>query len=176
MRTIPASAPDEPGRDLDDLTLARAKAGDESARGALIERYQRPVFALLWRMLRDRGAVEDLAQETFLRALAALARFDPGGPARLNTWILTIAARLALDHLRATSPRLDLASAPGSLPAALPRPDQDVDRRALAGALTEAIDALSPPFRAASGNGSLATRQRRWSQSFSTGSCGSMCC
>src|SRR5262249_45174452 len=61
--------------ELDDLTLARAQRGEEPAWRALVERYQRPVFALLSRMLSPvarRDLVEDLAQETFLRAFRAL--------------------------------------------------------------------------------------------------------
>src|SRR5215831_16089459 len=85
--------------ELDDLTLARAQRGDEPACRTLVERYQRPVFALLGRMC-GHARVEDLAQETFLRVFRALPRFDRSGPARLSTWILTVATRLALDELR----------------------------------------------------------------------------
>jgi RNA polymerase sigma-70 factor (ECF subfamily) len=137
-------------RDLDELTLARAKGGDASARATLIARYERPVFALLWRMVgSQRALVEDLAQETFLRALEALPRFDPHGSARLITWILTIATRLAIDHLRTLSGRHDAWAVPGGVPVALPLPDQDVDREALGEALVGAVEELAPPFRAA---------------------------
>ncbi len=93
--------------ELDELTLSRAQRGDEAACRALLERYQRPVFALLSRMLTpkgQRGGCEDLAQETFLRVFRALPAFDRTGPAQLSTWILTIATRLAIDHLRRESP------------------------------------------------------------------------
>jgi RNA polymerase sigma-70 factor (ECF subfamily) len=137
-------------REIDELSLARAQRGDRAAQSALVDRYQRPVFALLSRMIgRDRAAVEDLAQETFLRALRALPRFSAQGPARLSTWILTISTRLALDHLRRRAPRPDDVSDAGGLPAVLPWPDQDVHRRAVAAALTDAVAALAPPFRAA---------------------------
>jgi RNA polymerase sigma-70 factor, ECF subfamily len=136
--------------DLDELTLVRAQRGDRDARAALITRYQRPVFALLSRMLsRQRALIEDMAQETFLRVLRALPTFDTRGPARLGTWILTIATRLVLDHFRRRPDQvLDLQAA-GALPTALPRPDQDVDRRALAVELLRAVEELGAPFRAA---------------------------
>jgi RNA polymerase sigma-70 factor, ECF subfamily len=136
--------------DLDELTLARAQRGDRDARAVLIARYQRPVFALLSRMLsRQRALVEDMAQETFLRVLRALPTFDARGPARLGTWILTIATRLVLDHFRRRPDHLlDLQTA-GAIPTALPRPDQDVDRRALAVELVRAVEELGAPFRAA---------------------------
>jgi RNA polymerase sigma-70 factor (ECF subfamily) len=70
---------------------------------ALIERHEHAVFALLSRMMIGRGSravVEDLAQETFLKMFQALPRFDITGPARFSTWLLTIAARTALDACR----------------------------------------------------------------------------
>jgi RNA polymerase sigma-70 factor (ECF subfamily) len=145
-----ASASYTRDRELDDLTLARARGGEQAAQAALIQRYQRPVFALLWRMVGPQQAlVEDLAQETFLRVLRALPGFDPSGGARLITWILTISTRLALDHLRSVNSRGDPGSVAGGVPVTLPRPDQDAQRRSLAVALVRAVDALAPPFRAA---------------------------
>src|SRR5215213_1464126 len=103
-------APHHDERELDEVTLARAQRGDRAAQAMLVERYQRPVFALLSRMVgRERALVEDLAQETFLRVLRSLAGFTVNGPARLSTWIVTIATRLALDHLRRRAPRMDEA-------------------------------------------------------------------
>lgn len=72
-------------RELDRAALARAQAGDRRAQRALIDRYQRPVAALIARMLRGLGGralVEDLVQETFLRVLRGLAGFDPESPTR----------------------------------------------------------------------------------------------
>lgn len=152
MRPSPTRLPrpDDAEPDLDELTLARAKLGDAAAQTALIHRYERPVFALLWRMIGpDRALVEDLTQETFLRVLRSLRVYETEGRARLITWVLTIATRLALDHLRDSRPRSDAAIVPGSVPAALPRPDQDADRRALGLALVEAVATLGHPFRAA---------------------------
>src|SRR5687768_15947133 len=107
-----ASAGKPPGRapELDELTLVRAQRGEDAACRALVTRYQRDVFALLSRLLGPagmRGLVEDLAQETFLRAFRALPGFDRGGPARLSSWLLTIATRLALDELRRRRPHAE---------------------------------------------------------------------
>jgi RNA polymerase sigma-70 factor (ECF subfamily) len=91
--------------ELDEISLRRAQRGDENAFRILIERYQRPVFDLLYRMLNRTHAqdrVEDLTQDTFVRVYSALERFNPAGSARLSTWILTIATRLALNELRKT--------------------------------------------------------------------------
>lgn len=100
-----SSAPAE----LDEITLRRAQRGDEQAFRALVERYQRPVFDLVYRMLNHtplESRVEDLTQETFVRVYGALERYREDGPARLSTWILTIATRLTLNELRRTRRKL----------------------------------------------------------------------
>lgn len=56
------------------------------------------VGTVIWRATCDAGAVEDLAQDTFLRVFRALPNF--AGEAKLSTWICTIAHRVAIDHLR----------------------------------------------------------------------------
>lgn len=133
--------------ELDDLTLARAQRGDQSAWRALVEHYQRPVFALLARMLSPaarRDLVEDLAQETFLRAFRALPSFDRSAPGRLSSWLLTIATRLALDELRQRRPVPDAVHAVHFQAARAASPDH----RLLAELLTRAIERLSPDHRA----------------------------
>ena len=124
---------------LDELTLRRAQRGDERAWRDLIERYQQPVHALIWRLLagRARHRAEDLAQETFVRVLRALPRFDPAGPATLSTWILTIATRLALNELR----RPDHAALVHD-PASEERADGDQERRRLGAAIAAGVAAL----------------------------------
>jgi RNA polymerase sigma-70 factor (ECF subfamily) len=140
----------EPG-ELDEVTLRRAQRGDQTAARALVVRYQRPVFALLSRLLGPAGRralVEDLAQETFLRAFRALPTFRPGAEARLSTWLLTIATRLALDELRRRRPPaapLDQIPAPAPGAAA----DLAAERRQLGRAIERAVQALRPEYRAA---------------------------
>ncbi len=94
----PARRRVRPG-ELDDVTLRRAQAGDPAAFRALVERYQRPIWELCWRMAAPVGLADradDLTQDAFVRVYRALPEFDPRGPARLSTWIFTIAARLTL--------------------------------------------------------------------------------
>jgi RNA polymerase sigma factor (sigma-70 family) len=87
------------GGELEPVILARACAGDPLAFRALYEHHAEAVYGFLQRMLRDRPAAEDALQDTFMRVLHALPGFDPGGPARLSTWIFTIARRVALTAL-----------------------------------------------------------------------------
>jgi RNA polymerase sigma-70 factor (ECF subfamily) len=76
----------------------RCLAGEERAYRELIERYRRPVYTLVLRMLRSAEDAEDVAQETFVRMFRALDRYDPARP--FSAWLFTIASRLAIDHLR----------------------------------------------------------------------------
>lgn len=85
------------GRELDRATLDRCKRGDPLAFRAFVVRYERAVFAVLSRILGRGPHVEDLAQETFLRAFRAFGSFDVDATAKPSTWLLTIATRLALD-------------------------------------------------------------------------------
>jgi RNA polymerase sigma-70 factor, ECF subfamily len=99
--------PASPGRELDEITLRRAQKGDPAAFRELVTKYQAAVHGLLSRLLGPAGRrplVPDLAQESFIRVFKGLSAFDPLGPGRLSTWILTIATRVALDELRTRVP------------------------------------------------------------------------
>jgi RNA polymerase sigma factor (sigma-70 family) len=158
MMTTVALAPRDPvdpaprSGELDDVTLARAQRGDAAAWRALVAHHQGAVFALLGRVLGSgrRAAVEDLAQETFLAVFRQLPSFQSAGPARLSTWILTIASRRAIDELRrrpATplAPE-DIAARPGGVG---DRADEALERRRIAAAIDRALAELSPEHRAA---------------------------
>ena len=102
MTLKPSSYPE-----LDRATFERCRRSDPAACLLLVKTYQDGVFAMLHRMLAfrtSRAVIDELAQETFLRAFKALPGFTFEGPARLSTWILTLASRLAIDELR--KPRL----------------------------------------------------------------------
>lgn len=143
---LPAVAPTAVG-EIDDITRIRAIRGDGRACRLLVERYQHRVFAVVGRMLRPHGldaAIEDVAQDTFLRVFAHLARFRPDGRARLSTWILTIATRLCIDRLRkrrASTP-LDAAPATALVSGAA------ADHAPIGAGLERAIAALPPDWQA----------------------------
>lgn len=125
--------------ELDPLILRRAQASDPAAAHALVDFYQRRVFAFVGRMLGPLGAarVEDVCQECFLRVFRALPRFDPTGPARLSTWIFTIAARLCADDARRRRPADPLPDDDRHLP---PSPLADAAEVAAARALQRRIE------------------------------------
>ena len=96
------------GRSVGDKQLVRnlQREPNEAPYIAFVQRFERPVFALLSRYLSGSplAAVEDLAQETFLRAFGALPTFDLAGEAKVSTWIFTIASRLAIDFKKRKNP------------------------------------------------------------------------
>jgi len=78
--------------------LARIRSGALDDFAELVRRHQSHVFAILYRYERDHQTLEDLAQETFVKAWRSLERFD--GRAPFQHWLSKIAVHVALDHLR----------------------------------------------------------------------------
>lgn len=90
--------------------VALAQQGREPAFRELIRRYERPVFSLIYRMVRDRELAEDLAQDTFIKVLNNVDRYRP--EFKLSSWLFKIANNVAIDHLRKR--QLDTISMDGS--------------------------------------------------------------
>jgi RNA polymerase sigma-70 factor (ECF subfamily) len=94
----------------DQEVVQHAVIGRDSAYRELIRRYERPVFSLIYRMVRDRELAEDLAQETFVKVLNAIDSYRP--EYKFSSWIFKIANNAAIDQLRKRS--LDTLSLDGS--------------------------------------------------------------
>jgi len=142
----------------DQEVVVLARAGNEAAYRELLRRYERPIFSLVFRMVRDRELAEDLAQETFVKALNALDSYRP--EYKFSSWIFKIANNTAIDHLRRRE--LDTLSLDGSPHAETPEameatalqignrlesPLEAVEARELGGAIEEAIGKLRPEYR-----------------------------
>ena len=78
--------------------IRRCLTGDERAYRELVRRYQRQVYSIALRMLRRAEDAEDLTQDTFVRMVKALDRYDPSRP--FSAWLFTIVTRLCIDHIR----------------------------------------------------------------------------
>jgi RNA polymerase sigma-70 factor (ECF subfamily) len=123
--------------------IAAALGGAPEAFGTLVERYDRAVYHLCLRTMRDPTEARDCTQEAFFKAFRGLRTFKPG--AKFSTWIFSIAYHACCDQLarrkRSSSNELpDRAdSAPG--PAAI------AETREAAVALRAAIDALPEKYR-----------------------------
>src|SRR5690242_17769491 len=151
-----------PALDLQNLpdadVVALAQQGRDAAFRELIRRYERPVFSLIYRMVRDRELSEDLAQDTFIKVLNHLDRYRP--EFKLSSWLFKIANNVAIDHLRRR--QLETVSIDGSPHAATASeveatsmdvvdqtetPLQEMESKELGSAIERAIAQLRPEYR-----------------------------
>jgi RNA polymerase sigma-70 factor (ECF subfamily) len=93
MNKTPPAAPPASSGDTDLMLVERTVAGDQKAFGLLVMKYQRRIERLIGRMVRDTNLIEDIAQETFIRAYRALPQFR--GEAQFYTWLYRIAVNTA---------------------------------------------------------------------------------
>lgn len=84
-------------RALDQLLVTRAQQGDKKAFGLLVEKYHRKLGRLLGRMIRDQAEVEDVVQESFIKAYRALPNFR--GDSAFYTWLYRIGINTAKNYL-----------------------------------------------------------------------------
>lgn len=140
--------------------IRQARDGRETAFRELIRRYERPVFSVIYRMIRDRELAEDLAQETFIKVLNALDKYKP--EYKFSSWIFKIAHNTTVDHLR--KKELDTLSLDGSphartqeqaeatsftAVAAGENPEEYTSSKQLGAEIEEAIALLRPEYREA---------------------------
>jgi len=144
---------------LPDADVARlAQQGREAAFRELVRRYERPVFSLVFRMVRDSATAEDLAQDTFIKVLNHIDKYRP--EFKFSSWLFKIANNVAIDHLRRR--QLDTISMDGSPNAATAadieatsfdiadRSETALDlmeAKELGSAIERAIGALRPEYR-----------------------------
>jgi len=152
----------EPGQSIktasDQDVVAAARTGDEAAYRELVRRYERPVFSLIYRMVRNRELAEDLSQETFIKVLNALDSYRP--EFKFSSWVFKIANNAAIDHLRRRE--LDTLSLEGSPHADTPekleatalqigeKAESALDavaNKELGGEIEQAIAKLRPEYR-----------------------------
>jgi RNA polymerase sigma-70 factor (ECF subfamily) len=141
--------------DIETSLALRAREGSEAAFRELVRRFERPVYTLVLRMVRDPGTAEELAQDVFVKAYRRLDTYDP--ERRFGSWLFKIAHNTTIDHLRRSTP--DLVSLEGDeegggLAAVLANPagaspEAEAERRDLARDLERAISALRPDYRSA---------------------------
>lgn len=140
----------------EEATLARAAAaGDRRAFTRLVELTKRPVHGLCLRLLGDAEEARDAAQESFVRAWAALQSYDPGQP--FAPWLLRIARNHCIDLIRRRLPaaqrvELDAERGDGERPVEIPDPtagrgDEAVERAQTTSALEEAVTRLPERYR-----------------------------
>lgn len=138
--------------------VALAQQGRDAAYRELIRRYERPVFSLVFRMVRDRETAEDLAQDTFIKVLNHIDRYRP--EFKFSSWLFKIANNVAIDFLRKR--QLDTVSMHGA-PGAANTGEveatsfevageqetalEELEARELGSAIERAIAGLRPEYR-----------------------------
>lgn len=150
-RTACAALPD--AAESDEALVAAALDGDPTAYARLVERWWRPVWRSVWRIVGQVEDAEDLTQEAFLRAYAALSHFDP--QYRFGGWIARIASNLALNFRRRRGRESFAGATIAEADAFFDRtPDDDgasPERQAadheLAARLWQAVEALPDDYR-----------------------------
>ncbi len=150
----PLDLPNLPDADV----VSLAQKGREAAFRELIRRYERPVYSLIYRMVRDSAAAEDLAQDAFIKVLNHIDKYRP--EFKFSSWLFKIANNIAIDHLRRR--QLDTISMDGS-PHATTASDveatsfdiadqgenalDELASRELGSAIEQAIGKLRPEYR-----------------------------
>lgn len=145
---------------LPDADVVRlAQQGRELAFRELVRRYERPVFSLVYRMVRDRETAEDLAQDAFVKVLNHIDKYSP--EFKFSSWLFKIANNVAIDHLRRR--KLDTVSIDGNPNATTAAEveastielgaDQEsaldeLEAKELGSAIEKAIAKLRPEYRA----------------------------
>jgi RNA polymerase sigma-70 factor, ECF subfamily len=138
--------------------VALAQRGREAAFRELVRRYERPVFSLIFRMVRDSATAEDLAQDAFIKVLNHIDKYRP--EFKFSSWIFKIANNVAIDHLRRR--QLETVSVSGS-PHAASQAEveatsfelagsgetalEELEARELGSAIEQAIGRLRPEYR-----------------------------
>jgi RNA polymerase sigma-70 factor (ECF subfamily) len=126
-------------------------AGDDDAFAVLVERYERDVYNLAYRMLGNVGEAEDAAQEGFLRAYKHLSRYDP--KRSFKTWLLSITSNHCIDRLRKrriTWLPIDEPLPPHpALRSSEAGPEDSVIESERTAQVQELLDNLAPDYRAA---------------------------
>jgi len=139
-----------PGQDAQEAEWVRnAQRGDRDAFGSLVERYQRRVFALIFRVTGDQDQVEDLSQEVFIKAFRAMRSYSFASS--FGTWVSRIAVNHCYDYLRQRrtsrrrfeepASRLEDAESPVDT---LPARELDPERAAVLRDLTSRLLARAP--------------------------------
>src|ERR1700691_12689 len=130
--------------------VQRCRADDRAAHDAFYYRFRRQVAGNLYRVLGDRGDLDDLVQEVFVIAFRGLDRFR--GDARLSTWLYRICVNVALGKIRTRKRRpaaigvadLDAASADPSLVERPETPEKSLERRQDRERVYRALELLAP--------------------------------
>lgn len=97
-KSIPMETkPVNPERAIDQKLVEKAQKGDKRAFGILVDKYHKKLTRLLARMVRDQSEIEDIVQDSFIKAYRAINNFR--GDSAFYTWLYRIGINTAKNHL-----------------------------------------------------------------------------
>lgn len=141
----------------DMILVAAAKTGNRKAFGILVDRHERRVFFVAWRITRKREDAEDVVQQSFLKAFIHLKKFE--GESSFSTWLIRIAINEALMLLRrkrgsrevpiAESTTDDEIALPLDIPDLRPNPEDSCLQREQERIVSAAVSKLTQGMRKA---------------------------
>ncbi|HEU5162268.1 MAG TPA: sigma-70 family RNA polymerase sigma factor [Thermoanaerobaculia bacterium] len=129
--------------ELDLAWVNRCLDGDVDAFGNLVEKYQRPVFNVILRMVGSYEDASEISQQVFLKAFENLGRF--GRERRFFSWIYRIAINESINHIQT---RRQFDSLNPDIPSSGPGPSDELEAAETSRALFTAIATLKPEHRA----------------------------
>jgi len=144
-------AAEQPRADEVRELVRAARRGEAAAFSRLVAMHMRAIYSVGYRLMRNHDDADDVAQETFVRAYHALARYDE--TYSFYTWLRTIATRVALNEIdkrrrRRTTGGESFDTAAETVPAGAADPADDLAGEELRVALEEALGTLPEEFRA----------------------------
>ena len=135
--------------------VRRSKAGEVGAFDALVEKYQYRILCLLGHYLSDRAAIQDVAQESFIKAWRHIGNFR--GDSQFYTWLFRIAVNTAKNHLASRRRRLEKVMPSGDMNdltvedvlVDLDTPEGNLQAEEIMAVVNEVISELSDDLRVA---------------------------
>lgn len=148
----PDTSPSESAEQDKDY-VERALQGDEAGYAALVDKYQNALYHHIRKIIRDRREIDDLVQESFIKAFSALDSYST--QYAFSTWLYKIATNHAIDYLRKKKLKTQSIDKPintreGEMEVELPdttyRPDRHIVEDQRKSLIQEAIDQLPPKY------------------------------
>jgi RNA polymerase sigma-70 factor (ECF subfamily) len=128
----------------EEALVSRSARGDEQAFGVLVERYKGMLYSMAYRLMKDRGRAEDAAQESFIKAWAALPGFK--GESKFSSWVYRICYNTCISELRKKRPEVELDEAMG---VGVEGPAQEFRNRDIQAVIHDEVSRLPDDYRAA---------------------------
>jgi RNA polymerase sigma-70 factor (ECF subfamily) len=126
----------------EDALVRRSARGDEQAFGVLVERYKGMLYSMATRLMKDRGRAEDAAQESFIKAWAALPGFK--GESKFSSWLYRICYNTCISELRKKRPEVELDDAMG---ASVDGPVKEFRNRDMQAVIQDEVSKLPQDYR-----------------------------